>query len=117
MKKLSLVLSLAVVVLPTLAFAQLGTTPTSPVQDINGVFALVCKIFNLLFLVLLFAAIFFALFAAFKYLTSGGDPGKVGDASKMLLYAAVAVVVAIIAKYVPNIASSFIGTGVQQVCP
>ena len=60
-----------------------------------------------------------SLIAAYQYATSGGDPEKVGDASKRLLYAAIAVAVALIAQGVPYIVGSFLNggsTGFSSVC-
>ena len=66
-------------------------------------------IINWIFWLLIVLTIIFVLIAAFKYLTAGGDPEKVKSAGSTLLYAAIAVVVALIAKGLPLIVSSFIG--------
>ena len=103
--------------LPLVASAQFQgppgvTAPSSPitsVQGLAGATGLFCVIINWLFYLLLVAAVVFVLIAAFKYLTAAGDPEKVKSAGSTLLYAAIAVVVALIAKGIPLIASSFIG--------
>jgi formate-dependent nitrite reductase membrane component NrfD len=59
-----------------------------------------------MFTFLIVLAIVFVLVAAFKYLTAAGDPEKVKSASHTLIYAAVAVVIAILAKGVPLIIGS-----------
>jgi hypothetical protein len=53
--------------------------------------------------------------AAFKYLTASGDPEKVKGAGNTLLYAAIAIGVALLARAVPLVVSSFLGaTGVTS---
>lgn len=109
--KASWIATAASVVLPLLASAQ--TLPPPPATSITGVFALVCTIFGYLFYVLVLATIFFVIMAAFKYLTAAGDPEKVKAANQQLLFAAVAIVVGILARVLPGIAASLIGvTGI-----
>ncbi len=50
-----------------------------------------------LFWIILALAVIFILLAAFTFLTSGGDPEKVNKAKGQLIYALVAVVVAVLA--------------------
>lgn len=109
--------------LPLIAGAQFQgpgvTAPSSPVTSVTqltGSGGLFCTIINWLFYLLIIAAIVFVLVAAFKYLTAAGDPEKVKSAGATLLYAAVAVVIALVAKGVPFIVSSFIGGGAVTTC-
>lgn len=90
--------------MPVMASAQFGTG-----SSVQQVFNLGCTIINLLFAVLIFLTIFFVVLAAFKYLTAAGDPDKVKAASHQLLYAAVAIVVALLAKGLPSIVNSIVG--------
>ncbi|MDO8504233.1 MAG: hypothetical protein Q7S36_00060 [Candidatus Liptonbacteria bacterium] len=90
---------------PALASAQVWT-------DTSAFFTLGCRIVDFLFAVLIFATIFFVVLAAYKYLTSGGEPDKVKEASQDLLFAAVAIVVALLAKGVPAIVGSLLGVAV-----
>ena len=71
-------------------------------------------VINWLFGLLIILAVIFVLVAAFKYLTSGGDPEKVKSANHSLIYAAVAVAVAILAKGIPYLVASFLGTTVTS---
>ena len=91
--------------LPFLVSAQTGGNFTS----VSGVWDFLCKLFNFLFIPFIFAAVVFVLLSAFKYLTAQGDAGKVKEAGMELLYAVVAVVVALIAKYVPKLAVDIAG--------
>lgn len=105
------------IALPLVAAAQFqGPTgvsaPNSPISSVSaltGATGLFCVIINWLFYLLLVAAVVFVLIAAFRYLTAAGDPEKVKAAGNTLLYAAIAVVVALIAKGIPFIAATFVG--------
>lgn len=102
--------------LPLMASAQFQgpgvTAPNSPVTNVGqlaGPGGLFCTIINWLFYLLIIAAIVFVLVAAFKYLTAAGDPEKVKSAGATLLYAAIAVVIALVAKGLPFFVASFLG--------
>ena len=95
-------------VFPTLASAQPTWAPIwTTAADF---FYLGCTIIDVLFGVLVFLTIFFVALAAYKYLTSGGEPDKVKDASAQILYAAVAIVVALVAKGFPTIVGSLVSS-------
>ena len=66
-----------------------------------------CPIATWVFDILIVLAIVFVVAAAYKYLTSSGDPEKVKGATKTITYAAVAVVVALLAKGFPFIVINF----------
>jgi magnesium-transporting ATPase (P-type) len=105
--------------LPVLASAQIQEPPiTAPsninsINQITGSAGIICVIINWFFWLLIVLTIVFVLWAAFKYLTAAGEPEKVKEASHILLYAAVAVIVALIAKGLPLIVSGFIGGGLS----
>ena len=104
-EKVSYVGYLSIFALPFLVQAQTGGNFSS----VSGVWDFACKLFNFLFIAFIFAAVVFVLLSAFKYLTAQGDSGKVKEAGMELLYAVVAVVVALIAKYVPKLAVDIAG--------
>jgi Type IV secretion system pilin len=99
--------------LPLTTFAQLQgpgvSAPVSGISSIGAVQSTLCQVVNWMFYLLIVFAVVMVLVAAFKYLTAAGDPEKVKSASHTLLYAAVAVIVAIIAKAFPSLIGSFIG--------
>lgn len=105
--------------LPIFASAQITSAPiTAPgsitsISNITGTAGIICTVINWTFWLLIVLTIIFVLVAAFKYLTAAGDPEKVKSAGSTLLYAAVAVVVALVAKGLPLIVSSFIGGGLS----
>ena len=115
-KIITLAASLALVSLPLMAAAQsqvnIVTLPTN-VSKIEQLLGKVCDIINLLFTVLLIVAVIFIVLAAFTYVTGGGDPENVSKASRQILWAVVAVVVATFAKILPVVASNFLATGVS----
>ena len=109
--------------LPLTTFAQLTgpgvSAPNSGLNSTGAIQTTLCQVINWMFYLLIIFAIIMVLVAAFKYLTAAGDPEKVKGASHTLLYAAVAVLVAIIAKAFPTLIGSFIGTsstGVNLSC-
>jgi hypothetical protein len=75
----------------------------------------ICSIINWVFWIIIVLSIIFTLVAAFRYLTAAGDPEKVKRAGATLLYVVVAVVVALLAKGLPLLISSFIGGGLTSV--
>lgn len=102
MKKIA-ALTLATVLLPTLALAQgSGITDVRSVPRTNltfqGALGLFNTIIDYLFTILLVLAVVFIIIAAFRYLTAAGDEEKVGKAHKTLLYAVVAIAVALLAQ-------------------
>ena len=85
--------------LPALAFAQGGITPVSPVAGRQvDVFDIITRIIGWLTGLLVVLAVIFIVWAAFIYLTAGGDAEKAGKANKMLIYAAVAIAIALLSQ-------------------
>jgi hypothetical protein len=119
---LSFGVPVASLALPLLAAAQItgpasGGAPTVGITSLSAVGSSLCAITGWLFYFLIIVAVIFIIFAAFKYLTAGGEPEKVKSASHMLLYAAIAIVVGIIAKAVPGLVGTTIGaSGVASSC-
>lgn len=64
---------------------------------------------NWLFTILLVLAVIFILIAAFKYLTSSTKPEEVSKAHKMLIYAGVAIAVALLAKGLVSVVCALVG--------
>jgi uncharacterized membrane protein len=117
--------AVAGLVLPVLAFAQFQTpgsvagtsnTPTTSITSLQSVLQLFCVVFGWAFYFLIIVAVIFILYAAFKYLTAGGEPENVKKAGAMLMYAAVAIGVALLAKAVPMIIGTFLGASGVTSC-
>ncbi len=106
---------------PLFASAQITQPPIAAPSNISNIgqftssAGVICTIINWIFWFLIVLTIVFVLVAAFKYLTAAGEPEKVKSAGNTLLYAAIAVVVALVAKGLPLIVSSFIGGGLSGI--
>lgn len=123
MKKLSFVaLALSLVVLPFLASAQ-GTPPTFG-TDIagnavgadagsaySGIASTLTTISTWFLGILLILAIIFIVYAAFLYLTSGGDDEKVKSAKRALVYAVIAIAIGLLAKAIVYLVIALTQTG------
>ncbi len=70
---------------------------------------LIQTIFNVVFGILVIVAAFFLLFAAFEYITAQGEQEKIHKAKNTIVYAIVALVVAILAWGLPRVVLSFFG--------
>jgi hypothetical protein len=109
------------------AFAQVpgNPCPNPPVPGVpcsanvntanpNTVYNILSSIINIAFIILMLLAVLFIIWAAFKYLTAGGDPENVETAQRMLLYAVIAIVIGLLAKSVPLIVGNFVNSNVTQ---
>jgi len=90
--------------------------PPAPATNAEGILGLLCKLAGWGFAFLVVLAILFILFAAFNYLTAQGDPEKVGKANQALLFSAVAIAVAVLARAVPALVGSVLGSSVTTSC-
>ena len=92
-------------------------TNVNSIDDLKN--NVLCKIVNVMFWTFIVVAIIMVLWSAFLYLTSGGDSEKVKTASKSLTYAAVAIVVGILANSFPTIVGSIfrLSGGAIVGCP
>lgn len=116
-------LLLVMLVMPFMSFVahaqNFGTeappAPTTGINEVQDVFDLVNNIFNILFWLLIVLASVFIIWAAFTYLTAGGDPEKVKTANHRVIYAAVAVVVAVLAKAIPSVICNFLATSCTDI--
>jgi membrane-associated phospholipid phosphatase len=117
--------SIIALVLPAMAFAQTFPSPVAPtptnvpqgnITSMQSILQVLCTVFAWAFYFLIVLAVIFIIVAAFKYLTAAGDPEKVKSAGTMLIYTAVAIVVALLARAVPLIIGSFLSAGVVSSC-
>jgi len=120
---LLLVSMMAAVILPALAFAA---SPAEPLSEctINNASRLpsgcgtcnfaekencgfcctlntVYTVTDWVFFAVMAVAVFYIILAGFKFVTGGDDPAKVTAARQMILYAAVGIVVALLARAIP----------------
>ncbi len=94
--------------MPFAAMAQIQPLPDSPVRSVSDVISVLNFIVRIIFTVLMIVAIAFILYAAFKYLTAMGSPERVQEAHRALLWAAVAIAVALVATGVRAIIESIL---------
>jgi hypothetical protein len=62
-----------------------------------------------IFVFLLVISVVFIVLAAFQFVTSGGDPAAVSMARTKLIYAAVGIAVAVLARGIPEAVREIIG--------
>ncbi len=106
MKYPALLSGILTFVVAGVANAALPSPPalTTNVTNLNT--SLFCPIINAMFGILIFVAVIMILWAAYLYLTAGDDTERVHRATKTMTYAAVAVVVAILAEGFPTLVGS-----------
>ena len=104
----------AILVLPLIAGAQANTVPTG-LTSLDQIYDVIVTVADYIFAFLLILAVIFILFAAFQYLTSAGDEGKVSSAKSALIYALVAVAVALLAKGLLSVVGNLLGVGSVSV--
>ena len=111
----TLTLSALADVPPDNAPFKLGTnTLTSGATDL---FQILQHIVNWIFTILIILAVIMFLLAAFNYLTSAGNDEKIKKAHKMLVWAAVGLAVAFLAKGLIFIVKELVAPGAQYPQP
>ena len=98
---------------PFLALAQAPVivnppSTTGPITSGQGFVDLLNVVLKWVATAFWILAALFVFMAAYKYLTAGGDPEKVKSASSNLLYAVIAIAVAIMAYGLPVLVGNFL---------
>ena len=117
MKKYFALLALLVTV-PTMAFAQYGPSVVPKTLE-RGPYDLVCTIqtvTNWMFTIFLVVAVFFILLAAYYYLLAQGNAEEVQKNHKILLWAAVAIGVAVLSRGFVSVVQKVVGVDAQEAC-
>lgn len=83
-------------------------TPTETITDVTGIYNLLSDIFTILYSLFFAVAAFFLLYAAFLYLTAQGEEEKLKKAKNVLVYAIIAIVVALVSLGIDNIVASVV---------
>ncbi|MDD5590287.1 MAG: pilin [Candidatus Portnoybacteria bacterium] len=111
MKKIKyLGIGLAMQLLPMIAFAQTPQIPSVGWTK-GSVTNFLRQLLEWFGGILFFIGIFMILWAAFKYMTAGGDDTKIESAKKSLIYGLVGIGIAILAFGVWQLVGSFLGDG------
>jgi hypothetical protein len=97
------------VAMPVLCAAQPFTTITVPSGEGVDIWVILPKALNWFFNIVLIIATIMMISAGYRYITAGGDETKVKGAMNNLIYALVGVGVAVLAKGLIFIISTFVG--------
>jgi hypothetical protein len=84
---------------------------TAPITSVGQAVGLLQLIVNWVFYIFWMLVGVFILWAAFDYLMAGGDPKKTESAKNKLIYAVIAIVVALLSTGLKTILSGFLTTG------
>ncbi len=122
MKKIAVSAAPAILLLgiAAFAFAQApggGTTggyvaPTGP-TTLTELVAKTVLVTNIVFTALVVFAIIYIILAGFQFVTAGGDPAAVLQARSKLIYAAIGIIVALLARAIPVVLSQALGLTIQ----
>lgn len=94
----------------SVAFAATSTTVTSPINDLNGIGTMLCNVVGWFIWIVIIVSIIMLVYAAYTYATAGDDTEKVSKGRKIITYAAIGIVVALIATGVPTLVKTFLGS-------
>ena len=91
------------------SMADTGISFVGP-TNVSGLVDVIRNVVKWVYVIFFIIAVLFILFAAFTYLTAGGDSGKVEKAKNQIIYAAVAIAVALLAVGVELIVKDLLKT-------
>jgi len=94
--------------LPVFVYAQTRQPQTS-ITTPEKVIALINKAGGWFYSALLALAVIYIIYAGFKFLTAGGDEKKVEEAKQQLIYAIIALAVAMLATGIVKVMKQFLG--------
>lgn len=122
-KKFVVSVGLALMVLGLYAapvFAQLnaGSSDVSGIgiqdqggpQNLTGVIGVVLSAVRWFYTIIFIVAVVMILLSAYTYVTSKGDPKKVGEAKQQLIYAIVGIVVALLSYAIVSVVKSTVSS-------
>ena len=105
----------SLIAMPAIAGAQgnpPNQIPSGGITSVQGIYDKLIVVSNWLFAFLLVFAVIFIIWAAWNYLTAAGDQNKVQKAKDGILYAIIAVAIAVLAKVIINVVANFFGASV-----
>lgn len=110
MKKITTIVSSVLALsLPALAFAQIN--PPQGIRSFGGFLNVFDTFISWIFTILLVLSIIMIIFAAFQYLTAGGDEEAVKKANKKIVFAVIAIAVAFLAQGISFVVGELLNTG------
>lgn len=130
-KKLTIILAAVslfnMFLMNSLVFAQTTATnsanelckdpSTCPVKSITDVYNILGRVVSYTYTIFFIVAIFFILLAAFSFLTARGDPQKIISARNQILWAAVAIAIALLSYAASAIIKDILGSGSPSPVP
>jgi len=103
-----MLISLASFAFPLLAFAQ-------TIQNSQGAHDEICNVFNWMFWVLMAVSVIMVMWGAYLYAAAGGSDEQITQAKNTILYAAIGVLAALLARGFPLVVASIFPNGAQGV--
>jgi hypothetical protein len=97
---------------PAIAFAQGSGSALT-----GKLFTTACRVSGYLYVFAIIIGVIYVLLAAFKYMSAGGDAGKVQEGHHALIWASVGIAVALVAGSAPNIIAGLLGGTAPPECP
>lgn len=86
------------IVLTNISMAQIvQPQPITSISRVSDIYNIATNVLGWFYAFFFVIAAIFIIIAAFNYLTAQGDPEKVGKAKSMIIYAVIAIVVALLA--------------------
>lgn len=92
---------------------NLDKAPVGTIVGADGVFTAIAAITNWVFGFFLVVSVLFILVGAYELLISKGDPEGFAKAKKTLLYAVIAIAIAVMAKSIVVIAAKIVGSTID----
>jgi len=97
------------IVFPTGSNASLGNLTASHFTSTQkSISQMANQIVNVVLSVVIIVAIIAIILAGYKFITAGGEPDKVNEARMTIMYAAIGVIVAVLAKTLISWAMGFV---------
>jgi uncharacterized membrane protein len=93
-----------------------GNVPATSVTSVGSLLGILCTFFGWAFYLIIVLAVVFGIVAAYRFLTSSGEQEKIREARNTILYAAIAVAVALLALAVPVVVGNFLGVKGLNAC-
>ena len=94
---------------PALSFAEVTVNvPKTNITSLSGVESVISRIVNWITTLFFVVAILYIFYAAYLFLTSGGDEEKIKTAKTQLLYSIIAIAVALLAGTMRYIVASIL---------
>jgi heme/copper-type cytochrome/quinol oxidase subunit 2 len=103
-------------VIAGLFFALIANAQSYPIANGGDLSRVLCNLIAWMIYFLFAVAIIMVVLAAFQYVTAGDDTEKTTKARKTLTYAAIGIVVALMAYGFPPLVASIVGTSAGFSC-